>query len=59
MEQTSQASMIRVSKDFHDLVGDAETGWMEKSSVSVKNMGTVVSYLLDPIDRDIRYDFTV
>ncbi len=59
MEQTSQASMIRASKDFHDLVGDAERGWMEKSSVSVKNMGTVESYLLDPLNRDIRYSFTV
>ena len=49
MEQTSQPSRIRVSKDFHDLVGDAESGWMEKEIIPIKNMGEVESYLLDPI----------
>lgn len=50
MEQTSKPSMIRATQDFHDLVGDAETNWSEKQSISLKNMGTVETYLLDPIN---------
>lgn len=49
MEQTSRASCIRVTRDFHDLVGDAETGWMAKEVIQLKNMGEMETFLLDPI----------
>ncbi len=49
MEQLSCSSKIRVTQDFHDLVGDEEEGWEAKQIVSVKNMGTVSSWLLDPL----------
>ena len=48
MEQTSKPSMIRVTKGFHDLIGDNEQGWLKKETVALKNMGKVESYLLDP-----------
>jgi len=50
MEQTSQPGRIRVTKDFHDLVGSAETGWFEKEVIEMKNMGQMETYLLDPIE---------
>jgi len=50
MEQTSKPSMIRVTKGFHDLVGDNEHGWLKKETVALKNMGKVESYLLDPFE---------
>jgi hypothetical protein len=49
MEQTSRPSHIRVTEDFHDLVGENETGWFQKETIAIKNMGTVDSYLLDPL----------
>jgi len=54
MEQTSLPSRIQVTKDFHDLVGDAETGWMEKQVIPLKNMGEMETYFLDPIEIRIR-----
>ena len=48
MEQTSSPSCIRVTKEFHDLVGDRETGWNEKELIVLKNMGEKETYLLDP-----------
>ena len=50
MEQTSLPSMIRVTKDYHDLVGDYETGWEDSEMIDVKNMGGVVTYLLNPVE---------
>lgn len=50
MEQTSKSSCIRVTKDFHDVVGDAEDGWNEKEIIPLKNMGEVETYLLEPIE---------
>ena len=50
MEQTSLPSKIRVTKDFHDLVGDYETGWEGREMIEVKNMGEVVTYLLNPAE---------
>lgn len=49
MEQTSLPSMIRATKDFHDLVGDAETNWLKREAIHLKNMGEMETYLLDPI----------
>lgn len=48
MEQTSLPSCIRVTKDFHDLVGDHEMGWTAKEVIELKNMGHAETYLLDP-----------
>jgi hypothetical protein len=48
MEQTSSPSMIHVSREFHDLIGDYESGWGDMRLVPVKNMGTVETWLLDP-----------
>lgn len=50
MEQTSQSNRIRVTKDFHDLVGDAETGWFDKEVIPLKNMGDMETYILDPLE---------
>jgi class 3 adenylate cyclase len=52
MEQTSQPSHIRVTEDFHALIGDNEKGWLGKETIPIKNMGTVDTYLLDP-DRSL------
>ena len=51
MEQTSQPSCIRVTKDFHDVVGDAENGWESMEVMPLKNMGEMETYLLDPLER--------
>ena len=56
MEQTSRPGCIRVTKDFHDLIGDIESGWMEKEVISLKNMGEVETYLLDPMQSRMRED---
>ena len=50
MEQTSQPSCIRVTKDFHYVVGDAEQGWKPKEVMALKNMGNMETYLLDPLE---------
>jgi class 3 adenylate cyclase len=49
MEQTSLPSMIRATKAFHDLIGDAEKEWMEMETVNIKNMGQIETFLLDPL----------
>ncbi len=54
MEQTSQSNRIRVTKDFHDLVGDAETGWFDKEVIPLKNMGDMETYILDPLELRIK-----
>lgn len=47
MEQTSQPDKIRVTKDFYEMVADVEDNdWEEFSTISVKNMGEVGTYLL-------------
>lgn len=52
MEQTSLPSMIRTTREFHDLIGDAEENWLKKEVIQLKNMGEVATYLLDPISYD-------
>ncbi|KAL7546256.1 hypothetical protein ACHAWF_009588 [Thalassiosira exigua] len=37
--------------DFHDLVRNAESGWTEQEVISLKNMGRMETYLLDPTRR--------
>ena len=53
MEQNSQPSCIRVTKDFHDTIGDAEKGWKPKEVIPLKNMGDMETYLLDPLEMRI------
>lgn len=49
MEQTCLPSMIRVTRDFFDLLSNHEDEeWQEKEVISVKNMGKVETYLLNP-----------
>ncbi len=53
MEQTSLPGRIRVSHDFYEMVKDSELGWDErKKCISVKNMGEIDTYLLNPIKRE-------
>uniref|UniRef100_A0A7S1ZC46 Guanylate cyclase domain-containing protein n=1 Tax=Ditylum brightwellii TaxID=49249 RepID=A0A7S1ZC46_9STRA len=49
MEQTSMPMRIHVSKQFHDLIGEDETRWEESKITSVKNMGEVETWILDPV----------
>lgn len=49
MEQTSLPSHIRVTKDFYDLVADVEDQWEACEEIEIKNMGTVDTYLLNPL----------
>ena len=56
MEQTSKPSMIRTTKEFHDLIGDAELNWSQKEAIPLKNMGQVDTYLLDPIVSSCDHD---
>jgi class 3 adenylate cyclase len=58
MEQTSKPSLIRVTEDFHDLIGNEETGWLEKERIAIKNMGSVDTYLLDP-NRSLLHDIQI
>mmetsp|Transcript_29057 Transcript_29057/g.60439 ORF Transcript_29057/g.60439 Transcript_29057/m.60439 type:complete len:978 (-) Transcript_29057:154-3087(-) len=47
MEQTSQPDKIRVTTNFYEMVADVEGNeWEEFSTISVKNMGEVGTYLL-------------
>ncbi|KAL9178544.1 hypothetical protein ACHAXT_001882 [Thalassiosira profunda] len=50
MEQTSLPNRIRVTKAFHDMIGDAESGWSEMEVIELKNMGQQSTFLLDPLD---------
>ena len=49
MEHTGVPSKIRVTENFHDLVSNVETDWDEYKVISVKNMGDIGTYLLDPL----------
>ena len=49
MEQTSLPNKIRVTESFHNLVSDVEASWDEYKVISVKNMGEIGTYLLDPL----------
>lgn len=50
MEQTCLPSRIRVTKEFFDLLPNSEAEeWEQKETISVKNMGEVETYLLNPL----------
>ncbi|KAL7517256.1 hypothetical protein ACHAWX_002192 [Stephanocyclus meneghinianus] len=49
MEQASLPSHIRVTEDFHRLVADVENGWNKYEEIEMKNMGTMGTYLLNPL----------
>ena len=51
MEQTSEASKVHVSSQFHDVLNEDNIAWGEKRTISVKNMGNVETYLLDPLQQ--------
>ncbi|KAL3795342.1 hypothetical protein HJC23_009515 [Cyclotella cryptica] len=51
MEQTCKPNMIRVSEEFWRLVANVEDGWDEYEVVTMKNMGDVGTYILDPLER--------
>lgn len=49
MEQSSTPNRIRVTEAFHSLVFDAEANnWGEQEIISMKNMGDILTYTLDP-----------
>jgi len=53
MEQTSKPNKIRVSETLHSLVADAaedDSVWDKYELVTMKNMGDVGTYILDPSD---------
>ncbi|KAL7484927.1 hypothetical protein ACHAW6_010530 [Cyclotella cf. meneghiniana] len=51
MEQTCKPNMIRVSEEFWRLVANVEDGWDEYEVITMKNIGDVGTYILDPLDR--------
>ena len=54
MEQTCVPNRIRVTKDFFDLLPESETLRVDaKEVISVKNMGEVETYLLDPLQDNL------
>jgi len=48
MEQSGSPSAVHVSNDFRDLVDLPASVWCEQRKVTVKNMGEVDTWLLDP-----------
>ena len=49
MEQASLPSHIRVTEEFHQLVADVENDWDKFEEIEMKNMGTMGTYLLNPL----------
>ncbi len=49
MEQASLPSHIRVTEDFYQLVADVEYSWNKYEEIEMKNMGTMGTYLLNPL----------
>ncbi|KAL3790097.1 hypothetical protein HJC23_013608 [Cyclotella cryptica] len=49
MEQASRPSHIRVTEEFHQLVADVEKDWGEYEEIEMKNMGTMGTYILNPL----------
>ena len=53
MEQTCTPSKVRVTKDFFQTLPKSETGIVEaREVISVKNMGEVETYLLNPLHEE-------
>ena len=51
MEQTCKSNMIRVTEEFRKLVSNVENDWDEYEMVTMKNMGEIGTYILDPLER--------
>lgn len=49
MEQTSLPSHIRVTEEFYTLVADVEYQWDKQEEIEVKNIGTTMTFLLNPL----------
>ena len=47
--QSGLPSCVHVSEDFHELVALPESIWCKQQYVTVKNMGDVKTWLLDPL----------
>jgi class 3 adenylate cyclase len=52
MEQTCKPNKIRATEAFYSLVAGGEDEWDEFEVVSVKNMGSIGTYILDPLMED-------
>jgi adenylate cyclase len=50
MEQTAEANKIRASEAFRDLLSDTDMDdeWDDYEVVSMKNMGSIGTYTMDP-----------
>lgn len=48
MKETCLSSRIRVTKEFFDALPHSEA-WQKKEVISVKNMGEVETYVLNPL----------
>jgi hypothetical protein len=48
MKQECSPGMIRVTKDFFDLLQESDDRH-QKEVLSIKNMGEVETYLIDPL----------
>ncbi len=48
MEQTSKPNKIRASEAFRSLVAGVEDNWDEFEVISMKNMGSIGTYIMDP-----------
>jgi class 3 adenylate cyclase len=52
MEQTSKPNMIRVTEVFRRLVAGVDDNWDEFEVISMKNMGSIGTYIMDPTKQD-------
>jgi len=53
MEHASKPSKIRVTDTFHRLVVEEEENqWGEQENISMKNMGEISTYILDPLKKN-------
>jgi hypothetical protein len=52
MEQTSKPNMIRATEIFRSLVAGVEDNWDEFEVISMKNMGSIGTYIMDPIKEE-------
>ncbi|KAL3779874.1 hypothetical protein ACHAW5_002062 [Stephanodiscus triporus] len=52
MEQTCKPNKIRATEIFHSLVAGVEDYWDEYEIIEMKNMGSIGTYIMDPIRAD-------
>jgi adenylate cyclase len=54
MEQTAEPNKIRASEAFRDLVSDADNAWDDYEVISMKNMGSIGTFTMDPFKCGMR-----